>query len=29
MDDFTVRVQNLPSNHKYANDPEILKAYLA
>lgn len=29
MDDFTVRVQNLPNNHMYANDPEILKAYLA
>ena len=28
MDDFTIRIQNLPKNKLYGGNPEFLKAYL-
>jgi hypothetical protein len=28
MDDFTVRIKNLPKDHMYGGDPNHLKAYL-
>ena len=28
MDDFTIRVSNLPKDNQYGGDPETLKAFL-